>query len=193
MNHNSNERTSQNKYPDCIDCIVVYFDIFGFSSLIAREEDKSKLIQRLLVLWEWINSNIKKQDEALTYLFSDGGFIIYPIQNKENSESIILQCTQDVELLMNEYLKSDFFLRGGVSCGPIHFKHNLIVGEAVINAVRYESHYCPGPYIMFPIKEYEKLTLPEHLINKFRDSLLTLKSGTQMMQSIIILPLDKHR
>jgi hypothetical protein len=174
------------------DCLVVYFDVLGFANIIEKDVEK---IDDLLMVWSWIKSNFKKKDGIITYLFSDSTFILYPLfsQNKLETQ-MISRCINDTSRIMNKFLEQEFFVRGAITFGKVKFTSNLVAGESIVNAVRYEEKYCPCPFVIFPNKEFNKLTkiVEDHeavmpALNLIQDIIFS-KDNNEAMNCHIILP-----
>lgn len=169
-------------------CLVVYFDIFGFSPMIENVEAQEHLSESLLHIWDWIHDLSQKRN-MLPYLFSDGGYLLYPIS--DNPSNLLNQAIQDVSLLQNKYLDMRFVLRGALSVGKVTYSSRLLLGQPVVNAYRYESQFCPGPFLIFPLKEIDELVSQGVLIRDVQITFLPVKGNAGIMQCHIIFPPDK--
>ncbi|MEW6194238.1 MAG: hypothetical protein AB1521_03660 [Bacteroidota bacterium] len=172
--------------------LVFYFDIYGFSSLVSKNESPNNLVVSILDIWDFIKINIVPKRNCIPYLFSDCGFLFYPHSDNFEKTEFLTDIFDDIKEILHAYLKKNFFLRGAIAYGDIHYTNNLILGDAVVRAVKYESEYCPGPFIMFPTKEcYDFFKYDEHFIKLFHEDVIILKHRDQLMESLIILPADK--
>ena len=166
------------------DSIVVYFDIFAFSSLMEIRGEKA--MRFLETVPDWINRNLKVDYK---YLFSDCGFLIYEIKEDNRNEKL-KKCHDDVELLATEYLNNDFFLRGSITYGEVQLGSYYLIGEPVFKAVELESNYCPGPFIIFPYDQYKKGNFNEVSL-EFKE--IYTKGEKGVMRACLIYPLDKQK
>jgi len=196
------------------EALVAYFDIFGFSELLKatavniqgraeilrtakfqsmRAKSLRSLANSLQDIWNWILTDITKTESVRAFLFSDCGFILYRVADGNNNEMLI-HCVGDLVLLFDKYLEKGFLLRGGIACGPVFHQDNLLIGEAVAEAVYIESALCPGPFIIFPYKEYQKLLKEEDepLIKTLDFSILNLKNDMGKIECHVIFPADKR-
>lgn len=131
-------------------CIVAYFDIVAFSPFLS-EKGSRKTMNILLEIWDWIKSRARLSG-AEAYLFSDCGFLVYPLDEIDEAapETTLKTCFQDMEHLLNEFLKRELFLKGSIVFGPVKRAPNLLLGNVVYDCVRLESE-CPGPFLIAPI------------------------------------------
>jgi hypothetical protein len=172
------------------ECLVVYFDIFGFSKIVEESKNIAALTKTLLQLWDWIRAFRNKRN-VIPFLFSDGGFLLYPLPDQANRGTFLTNVVQDISLLQDTYFDKGYFLRGAVTIGRVAFSHSLVVGQAIVRAYSYESNLCPGPFIMFPVGEIDKLSRSKGLIQDVEMCMLPLKSQKGVMQCHIIFPSDK--
>jgi hypothetical protein len=173
------------------DCLVLFFDIFGFSNIVEKAEDLEKISESLLELWGWIY-RLKEKHGVVPFLFSDGGYILYPIDEGRDKGEIFKQAVQDVSSLQGKYLEKGYFLRGAMTCGSVTFSDSLLVGKPIIKAYYYESNLCPGPFIIFPAEEVEKLIDINVALVDIDLSVLPLKNQRGAMQCHIVFPPDKN-
>jgi hypothetical protein len=169
-------------------CLVVYFDIFGFSRLIEDTDAQKRLTDSLLLIWDWIHA-LSEDRKMIPYLFSDGGYLLYPVL--ENPSALLSQSIQDISLLQDKYFEMGFVIRGAVSIGPVTYSSRLLVGTPVVNAYQYETHFCPAPFVIFPRKEIDKLVKQNVLIHDVQFSILPSKQNNAILQSHIIFPSDR--
>jgi hypothetical protein len=156
--------------------IVVYLDILGFSSLM-HINGPADTIAKLLDVWKQMKD-----------FYSDSVFISYILKKKK--EDTLNNCFEDLEVIYDIYFKMDFFLRGGISCGIINYTNNLIVGEPVVSAVKYESELNPGPIIIFPTIEYKKI-YDHATFSPIKKSIqIETKDPQGMMDCFAIIPRD---
>lgn len=169
-------------------CLVLFFDIFAFSdSKISKSSNK---IRKLIRIWNQVKEKIAISDQNHVYLFSDCGFIIYPIKDEKAKRTALELCLQQSEKLLDIYLCEGFFLRGAISIGPVYFTENLLVGDAVSEVVKMEAALCPGPFIICPKYVIKDLDLPLSFIGPKRSLTLDLKSKRERMKCIVLMPTD---
>ena len=183
--------------------IVAYFDIIGFSDIIKNVPSSWKpkpcgpagnklnaVMAAVLETWEVLSTRLETPMAHL-YLFSDCGFVVYPLKGPKDKERQLTRCVGDLVWLADEFLKRDFYVRGGVSVGPVARQSNLLVGEAVVEAVRFEQ-LCPGPFILFPAKHIYALSSERKFIQDVGPLLkVPLKRGKGCMLALVIHPSDK--
>jgi|GEM_PF-1653547 len=176
------------------DCVVVFFDIYGFSTLINTEKNKKPIIKKLLSIWRKLEKLYSHTKACKLYFFSDCGFILFPFSKGKDDDSIISDVFENIINLLDIYLDNDFFIRGAVACGEVFYNDNILVGDSVVRAVKYESEYCPGPFIMLPVKEMDNLFKSEdHFIRIYKEENLISKNGSQLMESILLFPANKKK
>jgi hypothetical protein len=167
--------------------IVCYFDIYGFSEVV-RDKGEDVAIS-LLEIWQWIGTNIKRSTNFV-YLFSDCGFLHYPINNGKTVIDLVHECIEDVELLLDQFMDHDFFIKGAIAIGNTYYNENVLIGTSVIDAVRYAEN-CLAPFVVFPICELEKgLTLHQIQSEVKRIRIIPTKDRRGTMRSCIIFPSD---
>ncbi len=140
------------------ECIVLYFDIFGFIKVL-KDFGSDKLVMKLLNIWNWIIINIKIDNsdiEIKPFLFSDCGFVIYRIKSCGIKETILYKCISDTQYIVNRFFDEEFFIRGAISYGNVTYTDNLIVGDVIVEVVRLEKT-CHVPLIILPSYVTEKL------------------------------------
>jgi hypothetical protein len=181
--------------------IVVYFDIFGSSEM----KKDNRLANKILKIWKWINEDIMKRPlitERRCYLFSDGGFLFYFINKdttEENKYDILKSCYFETTALLDEFLKYGFFLRGAISFGKTYFveegDNKVFVGDPIVHVVRLESEKCPGPFIIIPVIDINKLLHKEHKDHKDqlisflpKSTIMPTKDQKEKMEVFILRP-----
>lgn len=183
--------------------IVAYFDIKGFSDIIkgvpASRQIKPRspagkklndVMVAVLQTWSVLSSRLVPPIVHI-YLFSDCGFLVYPLKGPKDKEKQLRRCVADLVWLADEFLKRDFYISGGVSVGPVARESNLLVGEAVVEAVRLEQ-LCPGPFVLFPAKHVYGLSSGRKFIQDVGPFLkVPLKREKGCMLALVIYPSDK--
>ncbi len=184
--------------------LLVYFDILGFSEIVREAScsprkghglfptrTSEEICRLILQVWDWIHAKYEKTRVG-KYLFSDCGFLVYPLGRLDSTMSAIASHLQDVRELLDQFLSKGFFLRGAMACGNVYHARGLLLGEAVIEAVRLEG-MCPGPFIILPTKEIQMLGEAEPLLSTLgKYSVVPIRDGQGRLECLIQLPFDRR-
>jgi len=139
--------------------IVVFMDILGFSSMLpafereALENDaigeegyhESGTLNKLV---EIFNGAVKlvKRANCKAYQFSDNLCItINYINNDTESPDLLVEMLKLVSMLMFEFVKEGYFLRGGIDAGWFLDADDIAVGVPLVVAYRLESEQAVYP------------------------------------------------
>lgn len=130
-----------------------FLDVLGFSARISESyEDKSsnKLLQEFHAAFGKLVSELKSQssDSRLYYKsFSDNVLLAVPrySHDMESESGNILIATSEYQFQMA--LKG-FFVRGGISVGPLFVDENSVYGGALIAAYELESKVAVNPIVI---------------------------------------------
>jgi len=152
-------------------------------------EDFSSLIEPLLSIWDWVESR-QKSSGFVPFLFSDGGYLIYPTEDITDKRDVLRQCFADASRLMDEFLRHQLFVRGAVTYGRVSWTERLLVGDAVVRAARLESSFCPGPFIIIPVKEIKELLSAEEFIAEYKVTKVPDKQKTATAQCYVVFPVE---
>jgi hypothetical protein len=143
--------------------IVVFMDILGFSNMLpdfeheALENDtigqdgyhEATSVNHLLKIF---NDAVKlvKNANCRAYQFSDNLCITinYVVNDTENPE-LFVEIPRLISLLMFEFVKAGYFLRGGVDAGWFLDADDIAIGVPLVNAYRLESQQAIFPRILF--------------------------------------------
>ena len=146
--------------------IVVFIDILGFSSMLptfekeALENDavgedgyhESAALNKLL---EIFNTAVKlvKRVNCKAYQFSDNLCItINYIINETENPNLFVEMLKLVSMLMYEFAKEGYFLRGGIDAGWFLDADDLAVGVPLVTAYRLESEQAIYPRVLLSEK-----------------------------------------
>jgi hypothetical protein len=146
--------------------IVVFIDILGFSSMLpafereALENDatgeegyhESRTLNKLV---EIFNSAVKlvKRANCKAYQFSDNLCItINYINNDTENPDLFVEMLRLVSMLMYEFVKEGYFLRGGIDAGWFLDADDIAVGVPLVVAYRLESEQAVYPRVLLSQK-----------------------------------------
>lgn len=130
-----------------------FLDVLGFS---ARTRDSYKegqgngLLQEFHGIFGKLTKELKNQaDESPFYYksFSDNVLLAVPkySDDMESESGNILIATSEYQFRM---ALSGFFVRGGISVGPLFIDDNSVYGEALIDAYEIESNVAVNPIVI---------------------------------------------
>jgi hypothetical protein len=162
------------KDPQLIPSYCVYFDILGFSqetqkAFIQKTEDD--LFKKIYHSINDISGLIKKDDEFDPFadspaawqqkIFTDNVVLGYPIHRTSDGEGefghLILQLSYTQMSLALE----GFFIRGGFTIGKLYLDEQIVFGDALLEAYKYENEIANSPRII--ISKEVMLLVKHHL------------------------------
>jgi hypothetical protein len=130
-------------------CWVAYLDIYGFSSHVEKRGEEY-VYGSLLRTMENIRSIVEQHglqslhlSDSLIVVAFDGG------AHGQNSLIAIRECIADVQ---DELLNDKFIPRGCLAYGSIEMSPRIIVGSALIRAVKLEQQLST-PCVLVPRRE----------------------------------------
>ncbi len=126
---------------------MAYIDIYGFSAEV-RKFGADPVYKRLSDSMEKI-SKIAKRNKIYLVSLSDSIFLISPISGQKYLEALSL-IISNLEEAQDKLVDQDFFPRGGIAQGPLNMSGSIVVGEAIIEAVRLEQK-LKIPCIVAPV------------------------------------------
>jgi hypothetical protein len=147
------------KMPKYTRQIVVFIDILGFSSMLpafereALENDaigeegyhESGTLNKLVEIFNGAVKLIKRAN-CKAYQFSDNLCItINYINNDTESPDLLVEMLKLVSMLMFEFVKEGYFLRGGIDAGWFLDADDIAVGVPLVVAYRLESEQAVYP------------------------------------------------
>lgn len=131
--------------------IVCYADVYGYSA-DASGRGAEKSAKRLFAMWQDVSSKISKNKRSSLMAFSDSIFVGF--DTSEEDPSIIFE--RDVVSEINEVLKlasvHGYLLRGSAAYGKYIISNNVVGGDAVIRAHKFES-IVRAPLFHVPLSE----------------------------------------
>ena len=173
--------------------IVVFIDILGFSSMLpafeqeALENDavgeeryhESETLNKLVNIF---NGAIKlvKSANCKAYQFSDNLCITinYIINDTENPD-LFVEMLRLVSMLMFEFVKEGYFLRGGIDAGWFLDADDIAVGVPLVVAYRLESEQAIYPRVLLSEKFIE-------ILGQYNESYKLSDTGAFLAQYYIV-------
>lgn len=141
--------------------IVAFLDILGFSNSIrttTEADDSQFLVDRILVAISDSREHVRQSlaEEFASYpncwglkFFSDNLVVAYPFEGNDISPVLaawfIIRCVQRYQLRM---VLNGFFLRGGLTEGPICLTDDIIFGSALLECYELESKASIVPRVI---------------------------------------------
>lgn len=185
---------------------VVYLDILGFSARVLKATTDGTSNQLLTDLTAALNEAkvdlVIDYEEYTTYgikeapyavkMFTDNVVLGFPI--RDDGESEFGRMIYILGLWQYTLLKHGFFVRGGVTVGPIYMDNDLVFGKGLIDAYEAETKLARDPRIVLAqsamdlvhhhLAYYAKVAESPH-----NTSLLVDADG-QMFVNYLYLPVD---
>lgn len=130
-----------------------FLDVLGLSERIRasyKNKAADKLLQEFHAIFKRRISRLKSDvDESLLYFksFSDNVLLAHPrfSEDMESEFGFILWSISEYQF---EMALQGFFIRGGLSVGPLFVDDNSVYGEALINAYHLESKVAVSPIVV---------------------------------------------
>lgn len=130
-----------------------FMDVLGFSAQISESFDNNRgdeLLRKFhAILSERISEMKKEQDETLLYFksFTDNVILAHPrfSQDLESEFGFILDSILEFQFRM---ALAGFFIRGGLSIGPLFIDENSVYGPALLEAYALESKKAVNPVVV---------------------------------------------
>ena len=130
-----------------------FLDVLGFSERIRmsyKDNAGNKLLQEFHGIFERRITRLKSDtDESLMYFksFSDNVLLAHPrfSEDMESEFGFILWSISEYQF---EIALQGFFIRGGLSVGPLFIDDNSVYGEALIDAYELESKTAVNPIVV---------------------------------------------
>ncbi len=153
---------------------VSFLDIYGFKAIVTVEP-ADKLANKLFTAHAKVLEKLSSMNSPVKrFAFSDSIFLVYPVNNNNQSEKLqqLKWCVEDTALVSNIF-SADYQLplRGGIAYGDVCYTEYLLIGQAVVEAVKNEG-LLPCPAVILPAEELKldsKSTLCLPSILKLRD------------------------
>lgn len=142
-------------------CWVAYIDVFGFAAHVERHGE-AEVYRRLLEVMESIRDTVERHELHSVHL-SDSIIIVAFEGGVQGTAHLnaIRDCVADVQ---DDLLSLNFIPRGSLACGTIEMSPKVIVGSALIRAVRLEQQLA-APCILLPLKELRQARAPSNFIH----------------------------
>lgn len=130
-----------------------FLDILGFSERIrssSKDKTENKLLQEFHEIFDRRINLIKSEvDNSLLYFksFSDNVLLAHPrfSEDMESEFGFILGSISEYQF---EMALQGFFIRGGLSVGPLFVDDNSVYGAALIDAYELESKAAVNPIVV---------------------------------------------
>jgi len=131
---------------------VVFIDVYGFSNMVSSE-DNYKVYQYLELTCRLVSDEISNfTHKPLIYTFSDCMFMVFLVDSEYDKFIVFDSCEKFTSAAMSLFVDNDLPVRGGVSYGEIIYSSNVLIGNPVVRAVKYESIILE-PVVIVPSKE----------------------------------------
>lgn len=129
-------------------CWITYIDIYAFSYHVDKLGE-NKVYSKLYLAMENIRGICEKHNIDSVHL-SDSLFLVsFDSEHGNETLSNLLHCISHAQ---DELLDADFIPRGSVAYGSIEMSRKIIVGSAIIRAVRLEQQ-IGAPCVFLPLRE----------------------------------------
>lgn len=130
-----------------------FLDVLGFSERIRssrKDKTEDKLLQEFHAIFDKRINLLKSEvNNSLIYFksFSDNVLLAHPSfsQDMESEFGFILWSISEYQF---EMALQGFFIRGGLSVGPLFVDDNSVYGEALIDAYELESKVAVNPIVV---------------------------------------------
>lgn len=140
---------------------VAFIDILGFSNLVAESVSDQSTFNKIVEIFENLDSSIRKINKGLGSLL--------PINAVYFSDSIIMSTNCDSmhlhRLLLNiettalDFLKSGILIRGAIAHGKNYHTDTAAFGPAIIKAYRAEQALAKYPRIILDPDTYSAMQI----------------------------------
>jgi len=130
-------------------CWIAYIDVYGFSAHVEKHGE-AEIYRRLLQTMENVRSTVERYNLDSVHL-SDSLFIAAFEGGTHGREYLnaIRDCVADVQ---DDLLNAKFIPRGCLTHGTIEMSPKIIVGGALIRAVKLEQQLAL-PCVLLPLRE----------------------------------------
>lgn len=176
---------------------VIFLDIYGFSSIveswaIERESDPTYT--------EGVECLISAQQSAISvhssgpcvpqiFKFSDSLFLFYEVAPGEDKYIVLEKCFEQIKTVMSIYATEGLPLRGGIAYGKVWWTQELLIGQPVFKAYKYEQE-IPAPVVWLPAHEcrsHPHSIIPDSIAPYFKE--ITKKDGSPVL-GVPLMPYD---
>jgi len=143
-----------------------FLDVLGFSDRIkesAENNERDKLLQEFHSIFkEMINQLEEETKDSLLYFksFTDNVLLACPrfSEDMESEFGFILWSISAYQLQMSLH---GFFIRGGLSIGPLFIDDNSVYGEALLEAYHLENKHANNPIVV--LSDYTMKLVDKHV------------------------------
>jgi hypothetical protein len=185
---------------------VVYLDILGFSAQIECATEKGTANDLLLELTaalgeakvdlvfdpeEYARYGIREAPYVVK-MFTDNVVLGFPI--RDDGESEFGRMIYIVGLWQYTLLKHGFFVRGGMTVGPIYMDDEVAFGKGLLDAYEAESKLARDPRVVLAASAmdlvHHHLAYYAEVSGSPQNSSLLVDADSQMFVNYLYLPVD---
>jgi hypothetical protein len=140
--------------PRLVECAVLYFDLLGVSAMAQGAEAEDELLRFNRTIRDAFPYPIgaaaaNEDDHAYpATVFSDAVVAAVPIPSEVPAATQIFHLAFEVAKLQTELATREYFARGAITLGKIHFYDGLLFGPALVEAVALERMVAVDPRIV---------------------------------------------
>jgi hypothetical protein len=143
--------------PQLRNSVVVFMDILGYRDIVEQSAESGpdeKMFQRLHSalkaskneLMEDASISIGNKDCYAVKAFTDNIVIGWPI--RDDAEAELVDLFSSLSLFQLDMTLAGFFIRGGISIGPLYMDDIAVFGKGLIEAHKGESQLARDPRIV---------------------------------------------
>ena len=185
---------------------VVYLDILGFSAQVAKATGNGTANQLLLELTtaldeakvdlkidyeEYAAHGIKEAPYAVK-MFTDNVVLGFPI--RDDGESEFGRMIDILGLWQFTLLKHGFFVRGGVTVGPVYMDDDVVFGQGLLDAYDAETKLARDPRVVLATSAmdlvHHHLAYYGKVAESPHDTALLVDADGQMFVNYLFLDFD---
>jgi hypothetical protein len=140
--------------PKLVECAVLFFDLLGVSAMAQGSQAEDELLrfnQTIRDAFPYpIGAAAAMEGGSSAYpatVFSDSVVAAVPMPAELPAALAIFQIALEVAKLQTELATRDYFARGAITLGRIHFYDGLLFGPALVEAVALEDSVAIDPRI----------------------------------------------
>lgn len=132
---------------------AVFADVFGFRALVEAERAPAGIVHQLRDTHEKVRALLEQETTPpRMFHFSDCLFLFFSVGSATKKYEVLETCVNLTQRVMAEFVENELPLRGGIAYGKVAFAGDLLVGQPIIRAYRYEQ-VLPAPLLMLPATE----------------------------------------
>lgn len=139
-----------NGHPELTDSVVLFLDILG-SEDMANDSRAQDHLERLFNALSSAQEGVLEKDEAVAYrviTFTDNLVLGLPLPRDDDEESALGYTFFAAAYYQYELTRHDFFVRGGLTCGPLFMGDDFVFGRGLIEAHDIERKVAVQPRIV---------------------------------------------